>query len=68
MNKNKEEKMLKPKKYASVIPPKRKLVKTMMFEAIVQSCSSLCPASEASVQSGNAKNKKGKEVYPITHS
>ncbi|OWM88515.1 hypothetical protein CDL15_Pgr012681 [Punica granatum] len=57
----------RPKK-GSVIPPKRKLVKTMVFNSIVDSIASVVGSIHASHSSsetqGTADAMKSKEVFP----
>ncbi|KAH7836226.1 hypothetical protein Vadar_033803 [Vaccinium darrowii] len=51
-----------------LVPPKRKLVKKMMWECIIHSISS-CFQSEATtnlpVQHSNCKNKKRNQISPV---
>lgn len=55
----------KIKSGASVIPAPKKLVKTMVFESIVQACSSLRSSSSGSnIETKNAK--KSRYVSPYT--
>uniref|UniRef100_A0A2N9HSD7 Uncharacterized protein n=1 Tax=Fagus sylvatica TaxID=28930 RepID=A0A2N9HSD7_FAGSY len=53
-------------KPATVIPAERKLVKTMMYECLVNAICSSCPSSSGPTKPCSCFKKNGKPVYPHT--